>query len=202
VLDAHITLQKTATRAGDALMSGLVEMDDKFDKLADEIGMSSMFARTTFVHHPALPVVTAGDGGTGEGGDHAAVAAAIAAAAAVVVGAVNATPEPTLVTLIPCVNNNRGGGGGGGVGGTVTRLQLPGQAPMEWPPRSSSSSDNHYRDVVLVVAGEWLSKITKGEYPAPAVSHDRAGPGAGAGEDGPGGGAGEDGPCLHATYRA
>ena len=204
--------------------------DPKFDELADSIGMRYMFTRTTFVHHPAPAAATAddGDGDENEDGDGdedgdmdgdgsdpaiaaAAAAAIAAAAAAAVVGAAAATPEPTVVTLIPCVGNNNAREGG--VGSTVTRLKLPGCAPVEWPPpqppRVFSSSDDdddhdddndhdgrhghdddHYRDVVLVVAGEWLSKITKGVYPAPAVSHGRWT------------GASDNLPCLHVTYRA
>ena len=59
---------------------------------------------------------------------------------------------------------------------------------------------SEYDDVVLVVAGEWLSRITRGEYPAPAVTHARRSVdavGAAAGAVGAG-----DGPCIHATYRA
>jgi hypothetical protein len=197
VLDAHVTLRRTATKAGDALMSGLVEMDDAFDALAHEIGMSSMFTRTTFVYHPApgdSSVEGSSGGGDGSGSNSTAtLAAAVAAAAAAVVGHAGATREPSLVTLIPCVGSS---GEGGGVGSTVTRLQLPGRAPMEWPPRSADASSDDYRDVVLVIAGEWLSKITGGAYPAPAVSHERWV------EAREGRVAGTGGACLHATFRA
>ena len=36
-------MQAMAGKTGDALMAGLVEMDEEFDKLAHEIGMSSMW---------------------------------------------------------------------------------------------------------------------------------------------------------------
>jgi len=56
-----------------------------------------------------------------------------------VVAAASAAAEPTLVTLLPCVAS---GGGGGGGGGTVTRLQLPGRVPIEWPP-ADHGRDKH-----------------------------------------------------------
>lgn len=92
------------------------------------------------------------------------------------------------------------------VGGTITRLQHPGRPLIEWPPPPSSwsSSSNHNAanhdndddddfldNVVLIVAGEWLSKITDGVYPAPAVSHDRS-----TGTTSP------KVPCVHVTYRS
>ena len=183
MLDAHVTLQRLANKAGEVLMSGLVEMNEEFDKLADDIGLSHMFARTTFVHHPA-PESEPRDGGAPRDGEFDAYAATTAAA---VVGASTATPEPTLLTLIPCVVNGNGTNHGGTISirSATTRVQLPGRPPMLWPPPSADPDD--FQDVVLVVAGEWMSKITKREYPAPAVSHER-GTGMGA--------------YIHATYRA
>ena len=83
------------------------------------------------------------------------------------------------------------------VGGTVTRLQLPGRPLIEWPPTKPHNDDDNneeddedFCDVVLLVAGEWLSRITKGVYPAPALTHDRMT------------GTSAKTPCVHATYRA
>lgn len=219
VLDAHVTLRMTANKAVDALMSDLVDvMDDKFDEMADSIGLTHMFSRTTFVHHPSpepMAVVDGNGKGDSEGkgesegeSPHSSPemidAAAIAAAAATVVGVERATPEPTLVTLIPCFCDAEKGGGGGAFGGTVTRLQHLGRPLIQWPPPPSSKSSNHdavnhddenddnddFRDVVLVVAGEWLSKITDGVYPAPAVSHERSTR------------TSPKVPCVHITYRS